>query len=248
MFLSVNFNKFKKIHKVLGNGLKLFFKSLTFIMPIIVLFLGFSTSARLKLNMFSVIINAIILICVVEIIALILILLLVHIYTKVNLKSILKYTIIVLITTLPLGSSYLALPINIKIFRKIFNNVPESIVNLVLTIEASINRCGSLLGILTSLIVSFNFFSVKIPLLNVILLLLLLPLISLGSPGIHGGTFIVSLPLITSILTVSSQSPAIMLSFAIFTGILTFIHVTLNTITNGYLTLIIYRKFCVKNF
>ena len=219
-----------------------FFKSLTYVLPIVTFMLGIVVSFELRQEIINLIIELISYVLIIEFIVLSILIIFMTYRFKIPIVKLVKYVINVFIYTLPIGSSYLVLPINIRIFKKIFPEILDEVINLVLTVGASLNRCGSLLGVVVSLIVTLKHFNISIPLLTLMTLTLLLPIIGLGSPGIHGGTIIVVMPLIMNLITNSQLDVVLAIAFALFTGISTFIHVTLNTITNGLMTLIFVKK------
>lgn len=212
------------------------FKSLTLIMPLISFSLGISLYSVLKTSLLELVVSAVTFIFLVGLLLISILPFLLGLY-KFGFGRLFKYSINIFLSTLSVGASYLALPINIKIFHENFD--ADEISDVALTLGASMNRCGSIAGAIIAIYLSSIYTGVKISVLQALIVMLMLPVIALGSPGIHGGTLLVGMPIIIDILGISSTSPFLTTALSIFVGITTYIQAAINTTTNGYIALLL---------
>jgi proton glutamate symport protein len=158
--------------------------------------------------------------------------------TGVDFRGLWRYSVSMFTTGLSTGSSYLALPMGLKIFREHFS-VRGDVADLVITLGSSLNRCGSVMGVLAVSFVAARYTGTGFYSQQMLLLAVPLGLIALGSPGIQGGTLLVSMALILDVITPSNPASFTGTAFAIFVGGTTFIQAALNTVATGYVALLI---------
>ena len=161
--------------------------------------------------------------------------------SKVSSRTLWKYSASMFTTGLATGSSYLALPMGLKIFKEHFS-IRSEVVDLVITLGSSLNRCGSVMGVLAVVFIAARYTGTEIYSQQMLLLAVPLGLIALGSPGIQGGTLLVSMALILDVITPSNAAKFTGTAFAIFIGGTTFIQAAVNTVASGYVTLLVGLK------
>ena len=162
------------------------------------------------------------------------------ILTEVNIWRMLNYSLKTFILCIPAGGSYMALPINLKVYSDMFGDDQYGV--LAISVGASINRAASSGGAVLIIALTSMFTGYDIGLGRLIILGALIPFIALGAPGIFGGTLIVGISLISDILGISSTDPLATLSLAMFVSVLTYILAPLNTLTNGLIGVIVSHR------
>lgn len=140
-----------------------------------------------------------------------------------------------------MGSSYMALPLNLKIFNQCFrsnNNDKRHVNDFILTLGATLNRCGSVMGVLVVVFILsiFNNYELSWKQLS---LAPLVALVGIGSPGIHGGTLLASLSTIMQILSPPDPEKFVFTAISIYVASTTFVQVAVNTVINGYVTILV---------
>ncbi len=170
--------------------------------------------------------------------ALVVLALLVRMFAHVGFGQLGNYSTRMFAAVLAIGSSYVALPIALKIFRNHFNT-PRQISDLVLTLGTSLNRCGSVMGVFAVSYVAARYTGVQLFSAQILLLAVPLAIIGFGAPGIQGGTLLVSLPLILDVIRSSNASHFAAVALAIFVGGTTFIQAAVNNVASGYVALLI---------
>jgi proton glutamate symport protein len=162
----------------------------------------------------------------------------VRILTRAGLKQLGRYSTRMFATGLAIGSSYLALPMALSIFKHHFHT-RGNVADLVLTLGTSLNRCGSVMGVLAVSFVAARYTGIEFSSQQILLLAIPIALIGFGSPGIQGGTLLVSMPLILDVITSSNATQFSAVAVAIFVGGTTFIQAAVNSVANGYVTLLV---------
>ena len=149
-----------------------------------------------------------------------------------------KYSARILVTGLSIGSSYVILPLGLKIFKEHFN-LDSGIGDLVVTLGASLNRCGSVMGVLAVTMIAAHYTGFEISWQQMLLLSIPVALIGFGSPGIQGGTILVAMPAILPIITPPDVAKFTTVAVALFAGGTTFIQAAVNTVASGYVALLV---------
>ena len=136
------------------------------------------------------------------------------------------------------GSSYVALPLALRIFKEHFD-ISESVGDLVLSLGASLNRCGSVMGVLVVTFVAARFTGFEISWQQMLLLAIPVALIGFGSPGIQGGTLLVAMPAILYVIAPLNAAKFVAVALALFVGGTTFIQSAVNIVASGYVAVLV---------
>jgi len=139
---------------------------------------------------------------------------------------------------LSVGSSYVILPLALKAFREHFD-ADNSVGDLVLTLGASVNRCGSVMGVLIVTFVAAHYTGAAVSWQQMLLLAVPVALIGFGSPGIQGGTLLVAMPVILHVISPTDGMKFVAVALAMFVGGTTFIQAAVNTVASGYIALLV---------
>jgi len=171
-------------------------------------------------------------------VALITLLMAVMVSTRTGLKQLGRYSARMFATGLAIGSSYLALPLSLSIFKQHFQTA-GSVSDLVLTLGSSLNRCGSVMGVLAVSFIAARYTGTDFFSQQMLLLAVPVALIGFGSPGIQGGTLLVSMPLILDVIMPFNPVKFTAIAVAIFVGGTTFIQAAVNNVASGYVALLV---------
>jgi len=158
--------------------------------------------------------------------------------THVGLVKLSRYSTRMFATGLSIGSSYMALPLALKIFKEHFD-VSAGIGDLVLSLGASLNRCGSVMGVLVVTFVAARYTGFEVSWQQMLLLAIPIALIGFGSPGIQGGTLLVGMPVILHVIAPLNAAKFVAVALALFVGGTTFIQAAVNNVASGYITLLV---------
>lgn len=238
------FARTKHFHKILSASKRLhsaqavFFKTLIRILPLICLSLGarlYYDLGRLALDAYLI---AISLIFALGIPFLIILLLVVRRLMPRSVDQIYKYSRETFIVSLSIGASYIVLPLNLEIFGRHFK-MDKRVRDFILTLGASLNRCGSVMGVLVVTFVSAIFNNYGLSWQQMLSLAIPVALLGFGSPGIHGGTLLVNLSMILQMLSPPNPEKFASTALALFVGGTTFVQVAVNTVTSGYVALLV---------
>jgi len=161
--------------------------------------------------------------------------------TQIGVREMSGYSTRMFAVGLSTGSSYVALPLALKIFKEHFS-ISEGIGDLVLSLGASLNRCGSVMGVLVVTFMAARYTGLEISWLQMLLLAVPVALIGFGSPGIQGGTLLVAMPVILHVVTPLSSAKFVAVAVALFVGGTTFIQAAVNIVATGYIALLISRR------
>jgi Na+/H+-dicarboxylate symporter len=161
--------------------------------------------------------------------------------THVKPGKLLQYSKRMFAVGLSTGSSYLALPLALRLFKEHFD-INQSVGNLVLSLGASMNRCGSVMGVLVVTYVAARYMGVDVSWEQMLMLAVPVALIGFGSPGIQGGTLLVAMPVILHVVAPSNSANFVAVALALFVGGTTFIQAAVNNIASGYIALLIGSK------
>jgi len=214
------------------------FRLLLKVFPAIAMSLGGTLYYNLGRVSLEVYIVAMSLTLILGLAALATIFILVQRVTHTRLGDISRYSTRMFAVGLSTGSSYVALPLALKIFREHFN-VSESIGDLVLSLGASLNRCGSVMGVLVVTFVAARYIGMAISWQQMLLLAIPVALIGFGSPGIQGGTLLVAMPVILYVITPLDSAKFVAVALALFVGGTTFIQAAVNNVASGYIALLV---------
>jgi Na+/H+-dicarboxylate symporter len=170
--------------------------------------------------------------------ALIALAVLVKTYADVGLGALCKYSVRLFSSGLAIGSSYLILPIALKVFKEHFS-IRRDVADLGLALGTSLNRCGSVMGVLVVSYVAARFTGTYFSSADMFLMAVPVALVAFGSPGVQGGTLFVTMSLILDVIAPSDVNKFTGVAFAIFIGGTTFIQAAVNTVASSYVTLLI---------
>ena len=170
--------------------------------------------------------------------ALAILLIVVQKVTHTRLAEMSRYSTRMFAVGLSTGSSYVALPLALKIFKEHFD-IGEGIGDLVLSLGASLNRCGSVMGVLAVTFVAARYTGIEISWQQMLLLAIPVALIGFGSPGIQGGTLLVAMPIILYVIAPLNSAKFVAVALALFVGGTTFIQAAVNNVASGYIALLV---------
>ncbi|MEM2211572.1 MAG: cation:dicarboxylase symporter family transporter [Nitrososphaerales archaeon] len=213
-----------------------FFKRLIKVLPIISISFGAAFYYNLKTASIIAYMEALLITFSLHILYIFSMLLILH---KFRLKALIAYTIKTLIAGVSIPASYILLPIHLKIFSDHFP-IDGSLRDFVITLGAALNRLGSITGVIVSIYVSALYLNLTINPIQFLTLAPLLAVAGFASPGIMGGTILVTMPIIIDILAVSNVVTFSLTSMALFNGV-AIITAATNAVTTGYATLIIHK-------
>lgn len=224
----------KKMHAFQEQSFKLLLK----IFPIITMSLGatlYYTLGRVSVEAYVV---SMLLTFLLGLATLSILLIVVAGVTHRRLTELARYSVRMLGIGLSIGSSYVILPLALKVFKEHFDT-DSSIRDLVLTLGASLNRCGSVMGVLIVTFVAAHYTGSAISWQQMLLLAFPVALIGFGSPGIQGGTLLVAMPAILYIVPLLNNERFMTVALALFVGGTTFAQAAINSVASGYITLLI---------
>ena len=214
------------------------FRVLVTVFPVISLSLG----ATLYYNLGNVSLEAyafsMCLTLALGLVALIALAVIVKTFTETSLARLGTYSARMFATALAIGSSYLALPMALRIFRDYFRT-RRRVADLVLTLGTSLNRCGSVMGVLAVSFMAARYTGIELSSQQMLLLAVPIAIIGFGAPGVQGGTLLVSMPLILDVIISPDVAKFSAVALAIFTGGTTFIQSAVNNVASGYIALLV---------
>jgi Na+/H+-dicarboxylate symporter len=170
-----------------------------------------------------------------------------RVLTHIGLGKLAAYSTRMFATGLAIGSSYLALPLALKIFKQHFQ-IQGNLADLVLTLGTSLNRCGSVMGVLIVSFVAAHYAGFDLSSQRLLLLAIPVALIGFGSPGIQGGTLLVAMPLVLDVIMPANAARFSAVALAIFVGGTTFIQAAVNNVASGYVTLLVASSGATRDF
>lgn len=232
-YIHKNIKRIDSVYK----GVLTFFKYLLFMMPVISFSLAVQLYTSIKIVSLQLVFSSIYLEAVYGITYLTLSSIIVWLITKISIRKVAEYVFKAFIYCLPAGGSYLALPINLRIYEEVFKE--ELFGGLALSIGASLNRSGSVGGAIIVLTLASLYTHTPIMYSQLVMIGFILPFISLGAPGLYGGTLIIGMPIIVNLLNIDPLSPLVTSSLAVFVSVLTYIQASLNTTTNGLMGMLL---------
>ena len=221
----------------LYNGVLIFFRYLLFMMPLISFSLAVQLYTSIKLMSIQLVFTSIYVEAIYGFLYLFLSSIIVWVLTRIPVRKVAEYVFKAFIYCLPAGGSYLALPINLRVYEEVFKE--ELFGSLALSIGASLNRSGSVGGAIIVLALTSLYTNTPVTYSQLVMIGFILPFISLGAPGLYGGTLIVGMPIIVNLLNIDPLSPLVTSSLAVFVSVLTYIQASLNTTTNGLMGILI---------
>jgi serine/threonine transporter len=224
----------KRIYAIQESAFKLLLKAL----PFITMSLGASLYYSLGNVSIEAYVIAMGLTTLLGLVALSILFVIVETITHGRVMNLAKYSARILITGLSIGSSYVILPLGLRIFKEHFN-LGSGIGDLVVTLGASLNRCGSVMGVLAVTMIAAHYTGFEISWQQMLLLSIPVALIGFGSPGIQGGTILVAMPAILPIITPPDVAKFTTVAVALFAGGTTFIQAAVNTVASGYVALLV---------
>jgi len=222
-----------------NNILLQLFRNFIKILPLIALSFGTSLYYTLKNSSLTAYIETLVLSLAFMLLYILILFIIIYKNLNINLKTLASYTLKIFTIGASLPSSYILLPIHLKIFTQHFQ-INKEIEDFIITLGAALNRSGSIIGVIISIYITSQYLNIHITLSQYIILAILTAIIGFASPGIPGGTILITLPIIIDILKISNIEPFTLTSIALFNGI-TIITAATNTITTGYITLLIHK-------
>lgn len=234
--------KIKIVSKIMGalnSALLQVFKLLIKILPVIAVSFGASLYYTLKSSSFMAYVETLIFSLVFMLLYILILFIITYKSLSVNLRTLASYTLKIFAIGAALPSSYILLPIHLKFFTQHFQ-VNKEIQDFVITVGAALNRSGSIIGVIISIYVTSQYLNIQIAPLQYMILAILTAIIGFASPGIPGGTILITIPVIIDVLKVSNTELFTLTSVALFNGI-TIVTAATNTITTGYITLLTFK-------
>ncbi|MDW8045178.1 MAG: cation:dicarboxylase symporter family transporter [Nitrososphaerota archaeon] len=208
------------------------------VLPIISISFGATFYYNLKMASFIAYIEALLITFGLHILYILMMILLLLLY-KFDLKRLFAYTVKTLITGISVPASYILLPMHLKIFSDHFS-IDRSLRDFIITSGAALNRLGSITGVIVSIYISALYLNLSINPIQFIILAPFLAIAGFASPGIMGGTILVTMPIIIDILGISDTITFSLTSIALFNGV-SLITAGTNAVTTGYTTLIVHN-------
>jgi len=232
-FIHKNITYIDRLYK----GVLTFFRYLLFIMPLISFSLAVQLYTSIRLMSIQLVFTSIYVEAIYGFLYLLLSSVIVWLLTKIPVRKVAEYVFKAFIYCLPAGGSYLALPINLRVYEEVFKE--ELFGSLALSIGASLNRSGSVGGAVIVLALASLYTNTPVTYSQLVMIGFILPFISLGAPGLYGGTLIIGMPIVVNLLNIDPLSPLVTSSLAVFVSVLTYIQASLNTTTNGLMGMLI---------
>jgi Na+/H+-dicarboxylate symporter len=229
---AVNFSK--KTYAIQEQAFKLLLR----IFPVITMSLGAGLYYTLGTVSVEAYVMSMVLVFLVGLAALAILLMMVGRATHQKPIQLARYSARMFATGLSIGSSYVILPLALRLFKEHFD-ADSAIRDLVLTLGASLNRCGSVMGVLIVTFVAAHYTGLSISWQQMLLLAFPVALIGFGSPGIQGGTLLVAMPVILYIVPSLNSERFMTVAVALFVGGTTFIQAAVNSVASGYVTLLV---------
>jgi Na+/H+-dicarboxylate symporter len=208
------------------------------IFPVVTMSLGASLYYTLGTVSVEAYVVSMVFVFLVGLAALAAILIMVGRATHQRLTELARYSSRMFATGLSIGSSYVILPLALRLFKEHFD-ADSAIRDLVLTLGASLNRCGSVMGVLIVTFVAAHYTGLAISWQQMLLLAFPVALIGFGSPGIQGGTLLVAMPVILYIVPSLNSERFMTVAVALFVGGTTFIQAAVNSVASGYVALLV---------
>ena len=233
------FNVARRIVNILNRVIMYFLKIIVKVLPVVSI--SFGASFYYSLGGYSILayIEALILMFIFSFSYIFIILLLIANFLNISFRRLTSYVLKVMAVGVSLPSSYILLPVHLKIFNNHFE-IDSSIGNTVIALGAALNRAGSIIGVILSISIVSRYMSVQVDLVQYIILAIAIAIVGFASPGIPGGTILVAMPLIMNIINAYDTTMFSIASIAIFNGI-TILTAPTNAVITGYIALIVGR-------
>lgn len=222
----------KKSYDTVMKGLALFVK----IFPLFSFALGATLYHNLGSLALTMYLSSILVLLVLDIPVVVAVLAIAKRYTHESLRALLRYSLRAYAASFAGGGSYIVLPVHLKVFQEDFE-VDRTIRDFVLTLGAALNRCGGVIGVLAVTYVVARSLVMQIGWQQMTFLGIIIALIGFASPGIQGGTMIVSLPVLIDVLNLADPTKFAVSALALFIGGAAVVNVGVNTLTTGYIAL-----------
>jgi len=217
------------------------FRLLLRIFPIITMSLGAGLYYALGMVSIEVYVTSMGLTLLLGLAALAILFVIVQKVARPEIKELAGYSMRIFATGLSIGSSYIILPLALRAFKEHFA-VDNAVGDLVLTLGASLNRCGSVMGVLVVTSMAARYTGLEASWQQMLLLAIPVALIGFGSPGIQGGTLLVAMPVILHVVNPLDPAKFVTVALALFVGGTTFIQAAVNTVSSGYVALLVDRQ------
>lgn len=229
----------REVVMVLNKIIMYFLKMIVKILPIISISFGASFYYSLGVYSLTAYVEALILMLIFSFSYILTILLLMVKALNIKPGKLLSYAFKTIATGISLPSSYIFLPVHLKIFNDHFK-IDRGIGDAVIALGAALNRVGSIIGVLISINVASKYMNVQVGLIQYIVLAVTVAIVGFASPGIPGGTILVTMPVIVNVINVHDIASFSLTSIAIFNGI-TILTAPTNAVVTGCIALIVER-------
>jgi len=160
-------------------------------------------------------------------------------FLNIGFRRLISYFLKIMAAGISLPSSYILLPVHLKIFNYHFK-IDRSIGDTVIALGAALNRARSIIGVILSISIVSKYMNVQVDLVQYIVLAIAVAIVGFASPGIPGGTILVAMPVIMSIINVYDTAMFSITSIATFNGI-TILTAPTNAVITGCIALIVER-------
>jgi Na+/H+-dicarboxylate symporter len=160
-------------------------------------------------------------------------------FLGVNFRKLLLYALKTMIAGISLPSSYIFLPVHLKIFSSHFD-AERDVGDAIIALGAALNRAGSIVGVIVSISVVSKYMNIHMDLMQYIILAIATTVVGFASPGIPGGTILVAMPVVVGIINVDDVSMFSIASIATFNGVAILTAPT-NAVITGCIALMVGR-------
>lgn len=233
------FDVAKRIVTMLNRVIMYFLKMIIKVLPVVSI--SFGVSFYYSLGGYSILAytEALILMLIFSFSYIFIILLITAKFLNIGFRRLISYFLKIMVTGISLPSSYILLPVHLKIFNDHFK-IDRSIGDTVIALGAALNRAGSIIGVILSISIVSKYMNVQVDLVQYIVLAIAVAIVGFASPGIPGGTILVAMPVIMSIINVYDTAMFSITSIATFNGI-TILTAPTNAVITGCIALIVER-------
>ncbi|MEM1545953.1 MAG: cation:dicarboxylase symporter family transporter [Candidatus Methanomethylicia archaeon] len=233
------FDVAKKIVTILNRVIMYFLKMIVKVLPVVSI--SFGVSFYYSLGGYSILAytEALMLMLIFSFSYILIIILITAKFLNIGFRRLISYFLKIMAAGISLPSSYILLPVHLKIFNDHFK-IDRSIGDTVIALGAALNRAGSIIGVILSISIVSKYMNVQVDLVQYIVLAIAVAIVGFASPGIPGGTILVAMPVIMSIINVYDTAMFSITSIATFNGI-TILTAPTNAVITGCIALIVER-------
>jgi len=229
----------RNIVVILNRAIMYFLSIVVKVLPIVSISFGASFYYSLGTYSLAAYIEALMLMLTFSFSYILIILLIIVKFLGVKFRKLLFYALKTMVTGISLPSSYIFLPVHLKIFSNHFE-MERDVGDAIIALGAALNRAGSIVGVIVSISVVSKYMNINIDLMQYIILAIAITIVGFASPGIPGGTILVAMPVVVGIINVNDVSIFSITSIAIFNGVAILTAPT-NAVITGCIALIVGR-------